>query len=165
MFPDASHHCYAYRINPGALQEMAHDDGEPGGTAGLPILNRMKSYEIINAGLVVIRYFGGVKLGKPGLIKAYGSCADLCLQKADILKLIEAQEIKVIFPYTESNRIDKIIHKYHCRIVESEYLEDITLSMQCPEHQSGNLLNELEHYSHLDISFSVGSKGYMSIDA
>src|SRR5699024_7939360 len=81
-YPDATHHCYAWRYNPAVVEEFAQDDGEPGGTAGLPILNQMKSFEVINAGLIVVRYFGGTKLGKPGLIEAYSHSAALCLSKA-----------------------------------------------------------------------------------
>lgn len=141
---------------------MAHDDGEPGGTAGLPILNRMKSFEVVNAGLVVIRYFGGIKLGKPGLIRAYGTCAGVCLHNADILTLIEAQIVKITYPYTESNRIKNIINKYRCRIAASKYQAEVTLVLLCPEQVSGNLLDELGHYRHLNISFTIGDIEFMS---
>ena len=70
---DATHHCYASRIGIEPFDELAGDAGEPSGTAGLPILNRLRSYEVTNSGLVVIRYYGGTKLGKPGLIQAYGT--------------------------------------------------------------------------------------------
>ncbi len=164
QYPDASHHCYAFRIGFKSLQEFANDAGEPGGTAGLPILNRLKSYEILNAGLVVIRYFGGVKLGKPGLIRAYGSCAEGCLQKADIIPMIEALEIEVIYPYSESNRIDKLLNDYQCKTTKSEYLEKVTLSLHCPSENSESFMNEIGHYSHLAIEANPGKIVYMPVE-
>ena len=160
-FPDASHHCYAFRIGFKTLQEFANDAGEPGGTAGLPILNRLKSYEILNAGLVVIRYFGGVKLGKPGLIRAYGSCAEGCLQKAEIQSMVEAVEIEIIYPYSESNRIEKLINDYHCKTAMSEYLEKVTLSLHCPSGNFQSFLDEISHYKHLDIEATPGKTIFM----
>jgi uncharacterized YigZ family protein len=82
--PAATHHCYAYRLHPNNVIEFDQDDGEPGSTAGLPILGSLRSNELINVLLVVVRYYGGTKLGKSGLIEAYGHTADLCIQKASL---------------------------------------------------------------------------------
>jgi uncharacterized YigZ family protein len=107
-YPDATHHCYAWRINPNKIKEFAQDDGEPSGTAGLPILNRLKSFEIVNCGCVVVRYYGGTNLGRSGLIQAYGQTAELCLQKASLQTLIPTQNFEIIFPYAQQTHIDQL---------------------------------------------------------
>lgn len=163
QFPDASHHCYAYRILQNELLELANDDGEPGGTAGMPILNRLKSYDLYYAGLIVVRYFGGTKLGKPGLIRAYGTCAGLCLDQTSITKLYETQKITITFPYQESNRIEKLIHFYRCNTEHSEYLENVTYQINCPIEKVETLAKELSHYRHLEITFDLGEKKFTSL--
>lgn len=159
-YPDATHHCYGYRIGLQHLTEYANDDGEPSGTAGLPILNKLKSANIRNAGLVVVRYYGGTKLGKPGLIKAYGTSAELCLQKAEIVTLVPARRIEIGYPYPESNRIEQLIKKYHCRIENSEYLEKVTQVVSCPAEYTDRMFEELSHYEHLGINSSIGRLYY-----
>jgi uncharacterized YigZ family protein len=154
-YPDATHYCYAYRVGLQQLTEFANDDGEPGGTAGLPILNKLKSYDIQNACLVVIRYYGGTKLGKQGLIKAYGTCAELCLEKSGIVKLVPARIIKIQYPYNESNRIDKLVNKYNCRIEETEYLAEVSYKVNCPAEHASEMFSELSNYEHLGIKSNM----------
>src|SRR5699024_755346 len=98
---DATHHCYGWRISPNNIEEFAQDDGEPGGTAGLPILNQLKSFNVVNGACVVVRYFGGTKLGKAGLIQAYGHTAELCLKQAELSNLVATQNFRIIYPYQE----------------------------------------------------------------
>lgn len=164
MYPDASHHCYGYRIGLPQSTEYANDNGEPGGTAGLPILNKLKSADINNVGLIVVRYFGGTKLGKPGLIKAYGTCAELCLDKAYIMQLIPAKKIEIQYPYHESNLIEQLIKKYDCKIDQSEYLTGVTCQISCPEENAEPMLNELTNYEHKDIKSTPGKSYYMPYD-
>ncbi|MDI3525620.1 MAG: hypothetical protein PWP60_854 [Candidatus Atribacteria bacterium] len=81
-FPDATHHCFAWRIGVEKTEEFASDAGEPPGSAGRPILGAIKKYQLTNTMVVVVRYFGGKKLGVKGLIKAYGEAAQLVLAKS-----------------------------------------------------------------------------------
>ena len=81
---DATHHCYAWRLGPKGESFRANDDGEPSSTAGRPILGQMLSREVTDALIVVVRYFGGTKLGVPGLIEAYKRSAALVLENAEI---------------------------------------------------------------------------------
>ncbi|WP_369018153.1 YigZ family protein [Thermatribacter velox] len=81
-FPDATHHCFAWRIGAEKVEEFASDAGEPPGSAGRPILGAIKKYRLTNTMVVVVRYFGGKKLGVKGLIKAYGEAAQLALAKS-----------------------------------------------------------------------------------
>lgn len=88
---DANHNCWAYKIGP--QEYRFNDDGEPGGTAGKPILQAIESKELLNTAVLVIRYFGGIKLGTGGLIRAYGGAAAKCLQEAPRSEIIPSTEV------------------------------------------------------------------------
>ena len=107
MHPTARHHCYAYRINPLQERWRANDDGEPSSSAGKPILNQLKSMELQNALVVVVRYFGGTLLGVPGLIHAYREAAKLALEDAGRLEAQLMQPVKVACAYAESGELMK----------------------------------------------------------
>ena len=152
-FPDASHHCYGYRIDPNLTREFSSDDGEPSGTAGLPILNQLKSFEVINAGVVVVRYFGGTKLGKSGLIESYGECARLCLEEATLQEIVPVQLFKISYPYPAENIINKLRLNYNLVEQVSEYLEAVSITFACETEKSLHLEKELKGYAHLNIEF------------
>jgi uncharacterized YigZ family protein len=107
MHPTARHHCYAYRINPLQERWRANDDGEPSSSAGKPILNQLKSMELQNALVVVVRYFGGTLLGVPGLIHAYREAAKLALEDAGRIEAQLMQPVKVACAYAESGELMK----------------------------------------------------------
>lgn len=160
-YPDASHHCYAWRINPNNLKEFSSDDGEPSGSAGLPILNQLKSFEVINSGIVVVRYFGGTKLGKSGLIEAYGLSAKLCLESAELVKIIPVQIFELKYPYPEENLIHQLINSYQLNVQESEYLESIKLRIACPVNKATAFERELLGVQHRSISFEKLEKDFV----
>jgi len=160
--PDASHHCYAWRIDPNQIKEFYNDAGEPGGTAGPPILNELKSFEIINAGLIVVRYFGGAKLGKSGLIEAYGTTARRCLEQAEPAKIIRTVNIEVNYPYTQQNLIERLISKYGLIELDSEYTEEVTLVLGCPVNVFDECRDELERLEYLDISSEERGEGFVT---
>ncbi|MEQ9310107.1 MAG: YigZ family protein [Balneolaceae bacterium] len=161
-YPTASHHCYAYRVDPSSPIEFCSDDGEPSGTAGLPILNQLKSFEVINSGIIVIRFFGGTKLGKPGLIKAYGDTARHCLEKATLQEIKLIQLIEISYPYSFENEINKLINNYHLEEQHAEYLEKVTRSFACPIQLTKALEIQLESLLHLPIQFKMLHKSYIS---
>jgi uncharacterized YigZ family protein len=147
--PDASHHCYAWRMNPSRLEEFSSDDGEPSGTAGIPILNQMKSFEVVNAGLVTVRYFGGTKLGKPGLIEAYGHTASLCLQRAKLVSVVAARNFRITYAYPLQNEIDRLLNICELKIIESTYLENVTMIVACPLEKVPSLQASFKSIEHL----------------
>ncbi|GAB5409451.1 MAG: IMPACT family protein [Balneolaceae bacterium] len=161
-FPDASHHCYAYRYNPSSPVEFSSDDGEPSGTAGLPILNQLKSFEVINIGVVVVRYFGGTKLGKPGLIQAYGDATKICLEKSTLLEIQLVQLFKITYPYSLENEIKKLIKNYTLEEQHAEYLEHVSKTFACPIELNTELETQLKSISHLPIQFEMLHKSYIS---
>lgn len=160
-FPDATHHCYAWRINPNQLREFSSDAGEPSGTAGLPILNQLKSFDVVNAGAVVVRYFGGTKLGKSGLIESYGFTTRECLQKADLAPVIPVRLFEIIYPYPEENRVNKLKQDYNLTVLESEYLEEVKLQIACPVEHAKQFEQEISKLAHLDIRFEVLEKSFI----
>ena len=100
---DATHHCYAWRLGPFGERFRANDDGEPSSTAGKPILGQLLSREITNCLIVVVRYFGGTKLGVPGLIAAYKESAAAVLDVATIVERTVDTRIKIDFSYVVMN--------------------------------------------------------------
>lgn len=148
-YHDATHHCYAWRLNPHNIQDFAQDDGEPGGTAGLPILNRLRSYSMVNCACVVVRYYGGTNLGKPGLIEAYGHTAKLCLMKAALATLVRTVNYEIRYPYQEQKQIDRLKNSFDLKELQAQYLEQVTLKIACRAEQApafGEALDKLEHY-------------------
>lgn len=106
---DATHHCYAWRLGPRGESYRANDDGEPSGTAGRPILGQMLSHGITDALIVVVRYFGGTKLGVPGLIAAYKQGAADAIASAQIVERTVDTRLRVDFSYTVMNDIMRIV--------------------------------------------------------
>lgn len=143
-FHDARHHCYAYIINPEASLFRANDDGEPNHSAGDPILGQIKSMHLTNTLVVVIRYFGGTKLGVSGLINAYKTAAADALEKAIILDLEVMHDISFEFSYPETNEVMKLIGKYAVNIEQQEYEAECSISGKIPLRHLENLHADVE---------------------
>lgn len=120
-FHDARHHCFAYRIDPELDISKSSDDGEPSGTAGKPILNQIYSYELFNVLIIVIRYFGGTKLGVSGLIQAYKTAAREALENAKIVTRYLTQEIELYFEYPLMNSVMRLIKEENLKILNQGF--------------------------------------------
>lgn len=162
-YPDATHHCYAWRINPNKIEEFAQDDGEPGGTAGLPILNQLKSSDAVNTGCVVVRYYGGTNLGKSGLINAYGHTAEMCLKKASLATLIPTQNFQITYPYAEQNQIDQLKNRFDLKEIEAEYLEQVKLNIACRSEQAEEFATALNTLQHKGIETNKLDAGFVTM--
>ena len=103
---DATHHCYAYIID---NIKKSSDDGEPGGTAGIPILKVLENYNLNNILAVVIRYFGGIKLGAGGLVRAYTKSVTNTISNDNIVNLIKGYNIEIEFNYNQVKEIDYLL--------------------------------------------------------
>lgn len=160
-YPDATHHCYAWRIQPAELVEFSQDDGEPGGTAGLPILNQLKSYEVVNAGIIVVRYYGGTNLGKSGLIEAYGRSAEHCLQKAELHAITLIRKVEITYPYSMQNAIEKLMYQFDLEELESSYTENVSLILACPLQHKDSLKKKLNQLVHRGIEATFMEKSYI----
>lgn len=162
-YPDATHHCYAWRLNPNKVDEFTQDDGEPAGTAGLPILNQLKSFELINCGLIVVRYYGGTNLGKSGLIEAYGETSRLCIEKASLLKLIPTKKFTLTYPYSRQAQIDRLKNSFDLKEVEGIYREDITMELACRSGQANAFYDQVKKLKHLGIEVKKTGDGYITV--
>ena len=128
-YPKATHYCYTYKI--GENIKKASDDGEPSGTAGLPMLNILDKENITNVLAITIRYFGGIKLGAGGLIRAYSNSVKEALNKVSTNELINGYLVTITFPYNKEDEITKKIEKEN--IIEKTYLEEITYKVKLEE--------------------------------
>ena len=105
----ARHWCYAYQIGTEKIQYRANDDGEPNNSAGMPIYGQIQSFDITNVLIVVVRYFGGVKLGVGGLISAYKTAAQMALESAEIIEKTIDIHFLISFGYANMNKVMRII--------------------------------------------------------
>jgi len=121
-FYDATHNCYAYFIgHPPSTIARYNDDGEPAGTAGMPILNVIKGKSLTNVAVVVTRYFGGTKLGKGGLVRAYTECTQQTLEQCTIIKEYIYERIMIEFDYDLTGPIMRVISSFQAKIEESDH--------------------------------------------
>lgn len=116
----ARHWCYAYQIGTETFKFRANDDGEPSNSAGMPIYGQIQSFEITNVLIVVVRYFGGVKLGVGGLISAYKTTAQLTLEEANIVEKTIDKHFKITFDYKNMNKVMRIIKEKNIDIVNQK---------------------------------------------
>lgn len=154
-FPDATHHCYAWRLDPDHPEEFANDDGEPSGSAGLPILNVLRSQDLINILAVVIRYYGGTKLGKSGLIESYGETIKSCtneLKKHSIKKYLH---LTFNYNYNIQSLIGKFLNQFNAITLHSNYLQYITLDILILAKHAKEATAYLENLSYLDVKIDT----------
>ena len=116
----ARHWCYAYQIGTEVIKFRANDDGEPSNSAGMPIYGQIQSFDITNVLVVVVRYFGGVKLGVGGLISAYKTTAQLTLNEANIIEKTIDKQFKITFDYKNMNKVMRIIKEKNIQIVHQK---------------------------------------------
>lgn len=117
----ARHHCFAWRLGLDKNNFRASDDGEPSGTAGRPILGQIDSYELSNVFIVVVRYFGGTKLGTSGLINAYRAAATDALENAKIIEKTVEDIYKIDFDYALMSNVMNAVKKLDLEIVKQEF--------------------------------------------
>jgi len=120
VYYDARHHCYAYILGYDSEQYRASDDGEPNHSAGDPILGQIKSNNLTNTLIVVVRYFGGTKLGISGLINAYKTAAADALSNNRIIRKLITQELKLQFDYPQMNLVMKFVKDFDLEIIDQK---------------------------------------------
>ena len=124
-YPDATHHCYAWVMGARGEAQRANDDGEPGNSAGRPILRSILSVGVTNVLVVVVRYFGGTLLGIPGLIESYGGAAESALRAAGRLEKFIEETFEISSAFEHEQEIHRLIVKYGARVLGSEYTEQV----------------------------------------
>ena len=138
-YPKATHYCYAYITK---SFKKASDDGEPGGTAGMPMLNVLDKEGMINTLAITIRYFGGIKLGAGGLVRAYSKSVRDAIVTADTVEIEEGFKVELKISYDEQKNLDYILRNNI--IVDKEYLEEIKYVVLIPK----NKLDIISNYSY-----------------
>ena len=138
-YSDSTHICYAYIID---NVKRFSDDGEPGGTAGMPILNVLENNNLDHIMCCVVRYFGGIKLGAGGLVRAYTNSCTLALDKANVINLVKSKLYSITFNYDDTKIIDGIINN----VFDKSYGEYVTYTFGCYDNDK---IKELSKYSNI----------------
>ena len=126
----ARHWCYAWQLGYGSTQRYrANDDGEPNNTAGIPIYGQIQSFELTNILVIVVRYFGGIKLGVGGLVQAYKTTAQLTLQEAKIEEKLITEELRIRFEYPLMNKVMRVVKEQNLNITQQLLTEDCELHL------------------------------------
>lgn len=141
---DATHHCYAWRLGPHGEQFRANDDGEPSGTAGKPILGQLLSHDVTDCLIVVVRYFGGTKLGVSGLIQAYKEAAADVLAECTIIEKTVDTHLRIDFSYMAMNDVMRIIKDESPRIIEQQFDNLCTIRLAVRQSKEATLRGKLE---------------------
>ncbi len=140
---DARHHVYAFVLGADKAFYRASDDGEPSNSSGMPVLGQIRSFELTNILIVVVRYFGGTKLGVPGLINAYKSAARDALQNAIIIEEFVTIEGKVFFGYDEMNFVMKTLNDAGAKMLNQTFLEDCDIEFSIRASEFEKLIENL----------------------
>lgn len=155
-FYDARHVCYAYMLGPERLQFRSNDNGEPSGTAGKPILGQINSKELTDILVIVVRYFGGVKLGTSRLIVAYRTAAAEALEAAQIIEKTVDATISIIFEYPFMNDIMTIVKDEKPVIVTQGYDDtDCTMTLSIRKDSMPRLRAKLEKVTRIRFNDSI----------
>ena len=132
-YPDARHHCWAYILgNPQSASAASHDDGEPSGTAGKPILNVLQHKNTGDLVAIVIRYFGGIKLGAGGLVRAYSSATQQTFDTLTLIEKIPHQTVMIECDYSDEPDLRQWLSTHNGSIVSAEYQQKVVLKLSLP---------------------------------
>lgn len=140
-YPGANHYCYAYISD---QEKRCSDDGEPSKTAGMPMLNVLESNELNHVLCIVIRYFGGIKLGAGGLVRAYTKAVTSALEQNTLVEMMKGYQVKIKFSYDTLKQIDYLLK--NVLITNKEFQECITYTIHIEREQKETILKELNSY-------------------
>lgn len=142
-YHDARHVCWAYMIGPDRKEWQLNDNGEPSGTAGKPILGQINSFGLTDVVVIVVRYFGGIKLGTPGLIAAYREAARLALEDGGKQEMHEMSEVTVTFPYVAADGVMKLVKSGGIEVVEREFDNTCSLRLRFRKDMASEITGRL----------------------
>lgn len=148
---DARHVCYAYMLGADRTNFRANDNGEPSGTAGRPILGQINSFGLTDILLLVVRYFGGIKLGTSGLIVAYKAAAQEALNAAVIIEKTVDAEVTFIFEYSFMNDVMRIVKEESPEIISQDYDNNCRMTLRIRKSQFDRLKERLQKVETLRI--------------
>ncbi len=155
---DATHNCSAWILGELGNIQKSNDDGEPSGTAGNPILDTIKKHELTNTAVVVTRYFGGIKLGAGGLIRAYSHTATLGLDAAKIVQMTTFQQVELTLEYNFLATIENFLRKKNITVTNSKYADLVTLTLILLPDDIENFLVELTNLTAANVLYELKEK-------
>lgn len=144
-YHDARHVCWAYVVGPERKEWQANDNGEPSGTAGKPILGQINTLGLTDVVVGVVRYFGGIKLGTPGLIAAYREAASLALEASGVKECVRQEKIAFTFPYMVMNDVMKIVKSTGAEIVAQQFDNSCCMTLSIRLDDAPALRSRLEN--------------------
>ncbi len=143
IHPKATHHCYAFRLGISGENYRANDDGEPSGSAGLPIYNQLLAHQITNVLVVVIRYYGGTKLGVGGLVKTYKESAKYTLEEAKIITKELESFLEIKFKFDQQNVIFSLLNRNSAQILDFDAQQICTIKAKIKSAQKESISDQL----------------------
>lgn len=144
QYYDARHHCYAYSLGADKSRYRANDDGEPNHSAGDPILGQIRSFELSNILVVVVRYFGGTKLGVSGLIHAYKTASAEALSAATIVEKHETALLHIHFTYPQMNDVMSLVKEYELGVKDQQFEMDCSMMLEVRRKLEQEVREKLE---------------------
>jgi uncharacterized YigZ family protein len=144
QYPNAGHFCYAWQLGREKQRYRANDDGEPKNSAGKPIYGQIQSYELTDVLVVVLRIFGGAKLGVSGLINAYRTAAQMALESANIEERLIESKFELVFEYPLMNEVMRLLKKLQIRIVSQQMERSCKIITAVPKSKTEKVQLELE---------------------
>lgn len=149
---DARHHCYAYILGPNKEAYRLNDDGEPSGTAGRPIHGQLLSKDVTDTLIIVVRYFGGIKLGVSGLLNAYKIAAKDALENSEIITKFVEEQYLISFPPQNMNKVMQLLKRESVKIINQQYDTECKIYFSVQKREADSLLESLKKIDHLKLS-------------
>lgn len=150
-YHDSRHVCWAYMIGPARTEYQLNDNGEPSGTAGKPILGQINSFNVTDVLIVVVRYFGGIKLGTSGLIAAYREAARLALEEAGVKEMRKMVRLSVTFPYISMEGVMKVSKMEDVEILTRSFDNLCNIEIEFPEGMKEEIIGKLSKVEGVNI--------------
>ena len=151
--PKATHHCYAFRLGINGENYRANDDGEPSGSAGLPIYNQLLAHNLTNILVVIIRYYGGTKLGVSGLVKTYKESAKLTLEHAEIITKELETQLEIEFKFSQQNIIFSLLNKFDAKVLNFDAQENCKIIAQLKLSEKEKISEQLSEMYEVKFDF------------
>ena len=139
----ATHNCYAFICDKTGINQKCSDDGEPQGTAGVPMLEVLKNKKLFCTCAVVTRYFGGIKLGKGGLSRAYSNSVSDCILKSKVVKMVFSDIIEIKTDYETYNKVLNVIVKENIMVISTDFKDDIIIRIVCPIENTEKIIDRI----------------------
>lgn len=160
---NATHNVYAYYICGNNIMQKFSDDGEPSGTAGLPVLEAMKKLDVQDAAVVVTRYFGGTLLGAAGLVRAYGKCAAMGIESAGIVRRQLCVETGIALDYSLFGKVQAIVTSKGYKVKDTVYAQDVDIYLYVPVDEFDAFSALLTEATNARALAYAGEKSYITV--